>query len=276
MSSATAALLAEKTSFLAGKEADPAQLAAWAEAFNRDGYIFITDVLPPERCAELREDLASQITDSNGPIACRHRMFEKSQANLDLFDLEPIVTLAETILGEDNRYGRQTAHVVHNNAFRTRNGGGFSDWHQDESPHFVVTHGEAPTNIHLPCLSLTCNYYLTDQEGAEYGCGQVLPGSHKWGIQLPKELAGTPFESKIVSCGGKQGSVMIFNSQVWHRGAPNHSDRDRYVTQVTYGRRMVGHYFAPFMNYQMPAHCLEGANPRRRRLLGFKVNGAYG
>mgnify|MGYP000213853308 CR=1 FL=1 len=33
-------------------------------------------------------------------------------------------TLAEALLGEDERYGAETCHVVHNNAFRTRNGGG--------------------------------------------------------------------------------------------------------------------------------------------------------
>ncbi|MEI6432989.1 MAG: mitomycin antibiotics/polyketide fumonisin biosynthesis protein, partial [bacterium] len=63
---------------------------------------------------------------------------------------------------------------------------------------------------------------------------------------------------------------------VWHRGGPNLSDRVRYMTQISYGRRMVGHFHYPFMNYQMPAHCYENANPRLKRLLGFLPSGAYG
>jgi ectoine hydroxylase-related dioxygenase (phytanoyl-CoA dioxygenase family) len=262
--------------FWAGRKADQAQLASWVEAFHRDGFVFIPGVLPPEACDTLRDDLERQLAGDDGNTACRTRMFETSRANLDLFDLEPIVTLAETILGEDRTYGAQTAHVVHNNSFRTRNGGGWSGWHQDDSAHFVVTHGDAPTNIHLPCLIMTCNYYLTDQETAEHGCGQVIPGSHRFGRQLPSDLAGTPWEQDIVTCGGRKGSAMVFNCQVWHRGAPNRSERTRYVTQVTYGRKMVGHFYHPFMNYQMPEHCLVGADDRRKRLLGFKPHGPYG
>lgn len=264
-------------SFLAGTPPSDAQLAAWAEAFHRDGFIFLHDVLPPERCAELIADSERDMAGQDVPTACVHRRFEVSRANLALFDLEPVVTLAEKILGDDCSYGRETAHVVHNNSFRTRDGGGWSNWHQDDAAHFVVTHGEPPTNIHLPCLLLTANYYLTDQETAEHGCGQVLPGSHKWGRRhLPADLAGTEWERHIHTCGGKAGSVMLFNNQVWHRGAPNRGGRTRHVTQVSYGRKMVGHFYAPFMDYRMPAHCLEGASPRLRRLLGFKPCGAYG
>jgi ectoine hydroxylase-related dioxygenase (phytanoyl-CoA dioxygenase family) len=264
------------TRHIAGTKPTEAQLAAWVEAFHRDGYVFIRDVLPAALCDELRADLERELVGDESNTACRTRMFERSRANLELFDLDPVVTLAEAILGEDATYGKETAHVVHNNSFRTRDGGGWSGWHQDDSSHFKVTHGEAPTNIHLPCLIMTANYYLTDQETVEHGPGQVLPGSHKWGRPVPSDLTGTEYEPKIVTCGGKKGSVMVFNCQVIHRGAPNRSARERFVTQVTYGRKMVGHFYAPFMNYQMPAHCYEGADARRKRLLGFKPHGPYG
>lgn len=273
MSSATATPIASS----AGCVPSPAQVAEWVAAFHRDGYVFIHDVLPPERCAELRADSDAVFgAVPSNHTECHVRMFERSRANLDLFDLDPVVTLAEAIIGEDESYGAEGCHVVHNNSFRTSAGGGWSNWHQDDAPHFKVTHGEAPTNIHLPCLLLTANYYLTDQPDAHYGPGQVIPGSHKIGRTLPADLAGTPWESRVVTCGGRAGSVMVFNNQVWHRGAPNRSDRTRYVTQVSYGRKLVGHFYHPFMSYQMPEHVLAGANPRRRRLLGFLPNGAYG
>lgn len=273
----TATVAAVPTAYLAGRAPDAAQVAAWVAAFHRDGYVFIPDVLPPERCAELRADSDRMLGEQpRNPTECQVRMFESSQANLDLFDLDPIVTLAETIIGEDDRYGAEGCHVVHNNSFRTTAGGGWSNWHQDDAPHFKVTHGEPPTNIHLPCLLMTANYYLTDQPDARFGPGQVVPGSHKFGCALPSDLTGTRWESSIVTCGGRAGSVMVFNNQVWHRGAPNLSDRARYVTQVSYGRKMVGHFFAPFMNYRMPEHVLTGASPRRLRLLGFLPGGAYG
>lgn len=273
---ATAPAAPATRSLWAGRKPDAAQLAAWVTAFHRDGYVFIEDILSAGQCAELRDDFDRVRPTGGGPTEHAERMFEQSRANLDLFDLDPVVSLAEELLGEDRMYGKETCHVVHNNSFRTRNGGGWSHWHQDDSSHFLCTDGNPPTNIHLPVMLMTCNYYLTDQEDASNGPGQVLPGSHKWGQLIPSDLTGTTYEEKVVTCTGRAGSAMIFNSQVWHRGAPNRSERTRYVTQVTYGRKSIGHFYKPFMNYQMPEHCLEGADARRRRLLGFKPPGAYG
>lgn len=72
------------------------------------------------------------------------------------------------------------------------------------------------------------------------------------------------------------GSAVCFNNQVWHRGAPNLSDKARYITQVSYAKRLVGHKYYPFMNYQMPEHCYANASPRLKTLLGFLPHGAYG
>ena len=52
--------------------------------------------------------------------------------------------------------------------------------------------------------------------------------------------------------------------------------RTRYITQVTYARRIIGHRYSPFMNYVMPEHVYRYAYPRLKRLLGFLPNGAYG
>jgi hypothetical protein len=68
----------------------------------------------------------------------------------------------------------------------------------------------------------------------------------------------------------------MFNCQVWHRGAPNTSDRIRYMTQISYARRLIGHKYYPFMNYQMPEHVYANADERLKRLLGFLPHGAYG
>jgi len=275
MSTATATAPAPAAVY--GVKPTPAQLTEWVARFHRDGYVFLPDVLPRHLCDQLRADFDRVSPTNNQPTECATRMFEHSPANLNLFECEPIVSLAEALLGEDNRMGVETCHVVHNNSFRTRNGGGWSDWHHDDSPHFLCTDDNPPTNIHLPVLLMTANYYLTDQPTPENGPGQVVPGSHRFGKVPPADMAGTRWESLVRSCTGNAGSVMIFNSQVWHRGAPNCSDRVRYVTQVSYGRKSIAHFFAPFMDYKMPEHCVAwGDTPRRKRLLGYLPSGAYG
>jgi ectoine hydroxylase-related dioxygenase (phytanoyl-CoA dioxygenase family) len=122
----------------------------------------------------------------------------------------------------------------------------------------------------------TANYYLTDVDTVENGPTQLMPGSHLWGKPVPKKIEGTEYEAKIFSAVGPAGSVIMFNNQVWHRGAPNQSDRVRYITQVSYARRLVGHKYNPFMNYVMPEHVYRDADDRLKRLLGFLPSGAYG
>ncbi len=252
------------------------QIQEWVETFHRQGFLFLQNVLPPEWCAELRKDLDWALENNpnglNGiseRMRLAHRMFETSQANLRLFDMEPIVSFAEALVAKN-------CHVIHNNSFRTYPGGGITTWHQDDAPHYIVTHGEPPTNVRLPVLLFTANYYLTDVTEVEYGGTEVIPGSHFFGANPPRPLEGTPWENKIHYNLGKAGSVIMFNNQVWHRGGPNQSDRIRYITQVTYARRLVGHKYYPFINYIMPEHVYANANPRLRRLVGFLDHGAYG
>ena len=259
--------------YWADRNADDAQIQAWVEQFHRDGYLFLENVLTPAMITELKTDLDSALADradnGSGVIELHCRMFEISEANLRLFELEPIVTFAEALIGT-------TTHVVHNNSFRTPLGKGITTWHQDDPPHYLVTHGEPPTNVRLPVLLFTANYYLTDVPDVTYGPTQVIPGSHLFGAGAPGDMEGTRWEDKIVSCLGGAGSVVMFNNQVWHRGALNTSDRVRYMAQVSYARRLVGHKYFPFMNYEMPAHCYENVSPRLKRLLGFLPSGAYG
>jgi ectoine hydroxylase-related dioxygenase (phytanoyl-CoA dioxygenase family) len=197
------------------------------------------------------------------------RAFEHSRANLSLFDLEPIVSLAEALVSPD-------CHVIHNNSFKTPPGGGLSTWHQDDPPHYLVTDGRPPVNVRLPVLFFTANYYLTDVDQIAHGGTEVVPGSHLFGQPPPGDFTGTPWEAKVNYNRGGAGSVIMFNNQVWHRGGPNRSDRVRYLTQITYARRIIGHKYYPFMNYQMPERIYRDADERRKRLLGFLPHGAYG
>jgi ectoine hydroxylase-related dioxygenase (phytanoyl-CoA dioxygenase family) len=259
--------------YQAAFQADDAQIEAWVEQFHRDGFLFVQNILPLDWVAELKADLEAALDEheDNGVhiIDLHHRMFERSHANLRLFDMEPIATFAEKLV-------EASCHVVHNNSFRTPLGKGITTWHQDDAPHYLVTHGEPPTNVRLPVLLFTANYYLTDVPTVDHGPTQFIPGSHLFGAKSPTVMEGTQWEPQIVSCLGGAGSVVLFNNQVWHRGAPNLSDRPRLMTQVSYGRRMVNHFYYPFMNYQMPEHVYKDANPRLKRLLGFLPSGAYG
>ncbi|MEM7595809.1 MAG: phytanoyl-CoA dioxygenase family protein, partial [Cyanobacteria bacterium P01_A01_bin.83] len=260
------------------------------EFFHKYGYLVIPHVLTPKRCqqlkADLEQDIAQQNPLKNQRIFFSHRMFERSQANLELFELEPVISFAEQLIGdtEDKTVAYKSGipfansvHVIHNNSFVVsphNQGLANSSWHQDDSLHLRSLDGKPIQNVRLNVLAFTINFYLTDVLTIENGPTQVVPGSHLFGKACHPQLIDDDYE--IHSCLAPMGSAVCFNNQVWHRGAPNLSDTPRYITQVTYGKRLVGHKYYPFMNYQMPEHCYTNASPRLMRLLGFLPHGAYG
>lgn len=276
--------------YLENKPPSPEHLQKCVDFFHENGYLVIPHVLTPERCQQLREDLDQDIAQQSPlkkqKIFFSDRIFERSQANLDLFELEPMISFAEKLIGDPDGdtathksgiMGSNTVHVIHNNSFiltPQNNGLAGSTWHQDDSLHITSLDGQPLKNFRLNVLAFTINFYLTDVKTVENGPTEVIPGSHLFGKPCPPHI--DPDEFEVHSCLAPMGSAVCFNNQVWHRGAPNKSTKSRYITQVTYAKRMVGHKYYPFMNYQMPEHCYSDASPRLRTLLGFLPHGAYG
>lgn len=259
----------QPVSWTPGRIPTDAELADWTMRFDRDGFLVLHNVLDEAHVAALKADLLAaleepQVGGADFGSELRCRLFERSAANVRLFDLEPVVSFAEALVAPD-------CHVMCNNSFRTKPGTRLAGWHQDDAPHFLVTHGERPTNIRLPVLLFTANYYLTDVSLPENGPTVLIPGSHLFGSPCPSE----PTEEPAYAC-GPAGSVALFNNQTWHCSGMNSSQHTRLITQVSYGRRIIGHKYNPFMNYQMPEHVYRDANPRLRRLLGFLPTGYYG
>lgn len=258
------------------------------DSFYENGYVVLHDVLSTQECEDLKADLI-RVSEERGTgqkrrIHIYKRIFEQSDHNLKLFIKEPVVSLAEAIIDDpfvgDIAFAKRVAlqaHVIHNNGMIVHPGDeGLNSWHQDDPPHFIVKDGVIPANVHLPVLVVTANYYLSDVTTIENGPTTLIPKSHLFGEPCPEHVDESDYN--VVRCTGKAGTVILFNCQTWHRGSPNTSDTSRYVSQVTYARRIIGHKYHPFMNYQMPPHVVDrvSKDPRWKKLAGFLDNGAYG
>ena len=60
-----------------------------------------------------------------------------------------------------------------------------------------------------------------------------------------------------------------------HRGAPNITDQPRLLGGTTYSKRFVSQRLFPHVDYQLPAHVLDGAGPRLQRFLGRHDRASY-
>jgi hypothetical protein len=257
---------------------DAARVAQLRADFDRDGYVHIPGVLQPQEIEALKAGV-DRVFDNPRWAASDNlygdyvavRLFETDPIFEDMLTREPIIGLVESILGQD-------CHLVAENVVRNATGQAIDNFHVDDALFLPLGEGleRHDARWRLPAYMLTVQIPLTDVETIEHGPTQYVPGSHYSGRQ-PSDRKWPAFEGREpVSIYSRAGDIYLHNGQCWHRGAPNTSDRRRYLFQLAYGMRWVSQRFYPFVNYRLPEGVYERADARRRRVLGFHPKGAYG
>jgi hypothetical protein len=267
-----------------GELYSPERTAEIIDQLNREGFAYLGPTLEPAEVDVLHDAMQRKWAD---PVmhddAGNHiqgismmRMFEYDNAFRDLIAREPFASLAEAVLGGD-------CHMLAQNALRTepvesvqlgKSGG----WHLDDLVHFPLNDEieRHDSRMIMPCMVLQVFTPLTDVDDVKFGPTEVVPGSHYAG-RRPNDPYNPSFGGrKPMSILAKAGDAYLFNNQIWHRGAPNVSDRVRYLAGVTYSKRFVAQKLFPFIDYRMPEHVWQGADARLQRLLGRHEKGAYG
>ena len=247
--------------------------------FKRDGFRLIPGVLDKDEITALRERTDSLIADKevvkagyvqlvtrtdrlDEPYILRHTN-ELDRMFCDLLIREPIISLMEAIFGPDIRQCGM-------NVLRNDKSKAIDEWHIDDNLFFPlpddIPHHDA--RIDMPLFWLNVQIPLTDIESIEYGPTEFVPGSHYSGKHPPNKDDKLQFEGRDpVSIFCKAGDIYLHNPQCWHRGAPNQSDRVRYLLQNQYGPRWTSLRYNAYVKQKMPAHILEGASDRMLEVL---------
>ncbi len=201
-----------------------------------------------------------------------HRLFECDRLFRDLLVREPIISIAETVLGPQ-------CHCIAQGCILNRQDFGINSFHVDDNLEFPITNDAVPrhrADVRMPVLRMSVQIALTDQDEGRYGPSQFVPGSNYSGRQ-PNDPENPSFNGQgPISLLMKAGDLYLLNGQTWHRGAPNTSDRVRYLFHQVYGQRFVAQRFWPYLNYHMPEHVLDGAGERLLRVLGKHPEMSYG
>ncbi|MCE9614656.1 MAG: phytanoyl-CoA dioxygenase family protein [Lentisphaerae bacterium] len=249
------------------------------DRFVRDGYVHIPGVLSVNEVRELvarLDRIRADPTLADRDIAYSDyifvRLFEIDRMFRDLLVREPLIGLFERLLGKD-------CHLIANNAVLNDPGQAISNWHIDfAQPWFPLPDGMPRFDpaLRFPTFMVNGQIALSDVPSDEYGPTQVVPGSHYSG-RHPNDAECPTFEGHGPhAIFVRAGDVYLQHPMVWHRGAPNTSNRRRYLLQHNMGMRMMAQKFYPFLNYHMPTHVLAGADERLLRVLGKHPKGAYG
>jgi ectoine hydroxylase-related dioxygenase (phytanoyl-CoA dioxygenase family) len=219
-----------------------------AEDFHRDGYVLIPGVLSRDEAARLRErteeyfERRDQIDPAHvsyvGDTFVLRRGADLDTAYADLVQRPALRAVVEAVLGPEPAFNAL-------NVIRNAPGQAIAHWHVDDLLEHPLPESIArfDPRIRMPVLWLTAQLALSDIETAEHGPTQFVPGSHYSGRHpSPKDVP--VFEGRgAVSVLCRAGDVYLTNHQCWHRGAPNVSDRIRYVLQVQYATRWADRRF---------------------------------
>lgn len=256
-----------------GERLSAEETAPLVEQFHRDGYIVVPNVLSAAQVAAFRakaDELLDSpalagteyIEDVMGTDVLRYT-WELDALFRDAFVMEPILGLVEAILDGD-------ARLCGGNIIRSTPGNAISLWHVDDVVEFPLP-PEIPRHdarMKMPVQWTGVQMPLTDIEAEEFGPTQFVPGSHYSG-RRPESQESPQFEGRgpeAVLC--KAGDIYIQNFQCWHRGAPNLSNRTRYVMQMQYAQRWAATRFGVMRTQNHTQELMHSASERLQQVLG--------
>jgi ectoine hydroxylase-related dioxygenase (phytanoyl-CoA dioxygenase family) len=192
--------------------------------------------------------------------------FNRDPIFFQYLDRPGVIEIAETVHGDD-------CHVLGMTAWVTGPGRPPQPLHSDWLPIPLPEDVLADPRVKVPIFITTAHYYLDDIT-EELGPTQFIPGSHLSGRRPNGDTEWHGIEPQSILCNA--GDVVIFRSEVWHRGTANTSDRVRYLLQVHYSKMMITQKYPPYLGrFTFDPELLAGATPRQLRLLGDHKSGAY-
>ena len=220
-------------------------LSEMAETFFREGCVLIPNILAPDEVAALRAKTDEYAL--NPDPASRHTSFAANVFVLrycheidPLFQSLPtrpaILAIAEAVLGANPQFNAM-------NVIRNGPGQAIARWHVDDVLEFPLP-PEIPrfdARMRMPVFWMTVQVALSDIDQLEHGPTQYVPGSHYSGRKPSESLEFEGHGPRSVFC--KAGDVYLTNHQTWHRGAPNLSERVRYLMQIQYAQRWADRRF---------------------------------
>lgn len=199
------------------------------DRLDRDGYLPLTGLLTADQVRALNARLA-ELTAAEGDRAGLEVHQERGTDRLaDLVNKDPLfdVCSAHPRVLAAMRYVIGEFKLSSLNARAAQPGQGHQGLHADFGE--PVSPGD-----YRVCNSI----WLLDDFTAENGATRVVPGSHRSaampGDVLADPAAAHPDETLLLA---PAGTVVIFNSHLWHGGTRNRTDRPRRALHAYFCRR---------------------------------------
>ena len=206
---------------------DPATI----EQLDRDGYVPLTGVMSDEQMSVMRTRLAGLMAAEGDKAGLEVHQEAGTDRLADLVNKDRVFEVCFT----DPRVLACVAHVLGDFKLSSLNfraalpGQGHQALHAEGGPV-----GLGPYEV---CNSI----WLLDDFTPDNGATRVVPGSHRLTVSvrdtMPDPAAAHPDEVKLTA---PAGTVVVFNSHLWHGGTLNHTDGRRRAMHSYFTRRANG------------------------------------
>jgi ectoine hydroxylase-related dioxygenase (phytanoyl-CoA dioxygenase family) len=230
---------------------------ATRERLDRDGYAVIPGVLSEAQLDAIRTRLAELLAAEGNQAGLEVHQEAGTNRLADLVNKGPMFRPCFT----DPRLLACVGHVLGEFKLSSLNfrealpGQGLQALHADYG-------GPAPDSGFQVCNSI----WLLDDFTADNGATRVVPGSHRSDtvprLAMPDPTTAHPDQVLLIA---PAGTVVVFNSHLWHGGTVNRTDRPRRALHSYFARRERGQQ-TDQKKYLRP-ETLDGLSPAARFIL---------
>ena len=196
------------------------------------GWCILAGVISPadvaDICGRVEEAVASQGSPENiRGLGSRKGLLAFEQSFAPYLADPRILAVTEALFGPHVRISFTTAHISYPGNER---GPLHADWpfNQKNAGHIPAPYPDAIQ--HLSTLWFLSSF------SAETGATIIVPGSHRTSNNPTGNIGVDPMASYPgeIRAAGEAGSVLLFDSRLWHAAAHNVSDRPRVGMAVRY------------------------------------------
>lgn len=199
------------------------------EALDRDGFAPLYDILSDDELTAIRRRLAELSAEEGERAGLEVHQEAGTDRLADLVNKDPrfdvcfthprVLAAIQHVLGEFKLSSLNSRAALPGKGHQNLH----ADWGEPVGPEGYQV-----------CNSI----WLLDDFTAENGATRVVPGSHRRGTrpgdEMPDPAARHPDEVQVIA---PAGTVVIFNSHLWHGGTQNRTDRPRRAMHSYFTRR---------------------------------------
>jgi ectoine hydroxylase-related dioxygenase (phytanoyl-CoA dioxygenase family) len=196
------------------------------------GYLPLFNVLSPEQVISMRKTFDDLVALEGDRAGLEVHQEEGTQRLADLINKDPIFDVCIShprVLAAVSHVLKGNLHFSSLNGRASLPGQGLQALHCD--------YGEAAQGEdYRVCNSIWLLTDFTEENGAT----RVVPGTHRSGAQ-PQDVLDDPkaaHPDEVQLC-APAGTVVVFNSHLWHGGTVNHSNQPRHALHSFFSRREI-------------------------------------